>query len=258
MPQNKLLFPLLFILFSICLISIVVHPVKTFADENSPGVRPRFILWAWDRHEDLSFINPREIGVAFLAQTINISGNMVHSKYRLQPVEVPEGTFIIAVVRIQSQPKQGTNLSPDLKSGLVSMITEISNMSGISAVQIDFDARASERHFYRDLLVDLRKNMKASISLSITALASWCTYDGWIYDLPISEAVPMFFRMGPERAAFIKLFENGNFIPLCQRSVGISTDDKALNGLVHNRFYIFSPKAWTMESVNKIIGEVRK
>lgn len=34
-------------------------------DENS---FPRTILWAWERPEDLEFLDPREFAVAFLAQ----------------------------------------------------------------------------------------------------------------------------------------------------------------------------------------------
>ena len=32
----------------------------------------------------------------------------------------------------------------------------------------------------------------------MTALASWCLSDRWISDLPVDEAVPMLFQMGPE------------------------------------------------------------
>jgi hypothetical protein len=39
-----------------------------------------------------------------------------------------------------------------------------------------------------------------------TALASWCEADGWISGLPVAEAVPMLFRMGPDH-----YFPGGDF-----------------------------------------------
>jgi hypothetical protein len=35
---------------------------------------PRVFLWAWERPEDLSFIDPREAGVVVLAKTLTLDG----------------------------------------------------------------------------------------------------------------------------------------------------------------------------------------
>jgi hypothetical protein len=37
---------------------------------------PRVILWAWDRSEDLSFIDPHKAGVAYLARTLYLEGDL--------------------------------------------------------------------------------------------------------------------------------------------------------------------------------------
>jgi hypothetical protein len=58
---------------------------------------------------------------------------------------------------------------------------------GISGIQVDFDATASERRFYRELVIDLRRLLPDSVPLSITALASWCLDDNWISGLPADE-----------------------------------------------------------------------
>ena len=47
------------------------------------------------------------------------------------------------------------------------------------------------------LLAEVRRRVPVSMPLSITALTSWCESDGWIAGLPVVEAVPMLFRMGP-------------------------------------------------------------
>jgi hypothetical protein len=41
---------------------------------------PSFVLWAWERPEDLRFINPHDMGVAFLAD----SSLLVHSPYQIR------------------------------------------------------------------------------------------------------------------------------------------------------------------------------
>src|SRR5207245_3835544 len=67
----------------------------------------------------------------------------------------------------------------------------------VAGVQVDFDATASQRAFYRELLERLRARLAPGTPISITALASWCVGDHWLGDLPIDEAVPLRFRMGP-------------------------------------------------------------
>jgi hypothetical protein len=49
---------------------------------------PRLVLWAWERPEDLRQIDD-DIGVAFLAQTITVSGERLTLHPRLQPLRVP-------------------------------------------------------------------------------------------------------------------------------------------------------------------------
>lgn len=107
-------------------------------------------------------------------------------------------------------------------------------------MQIDFDATRSQRAFYRALLFDLRRQMPANLPLSVTALASWRSYDDWLRGLPIDEAVPMFFRMEPDRRrapaslAGFRIHE-----PLCQESVGISTTDAWPPDIAGKRIYLF-------------------
>jgi len=38
---------------------------------------PKTILWAWERPENLTFINPADVGVAFLARTIYLRGSEI-------------------------------------------------------------------------------------------------------------------------------------------------------------------------------------
>ncbi len=87
--------------------------------------------------------------------------------------------------------------------------------------------------------------MPASLPLSITALASWCSYDDWIATLPVDEAVPMLFRMEPDRRRArpdrpeLRIRE-----PLCTGSVGISTHEPWPEEMADKRIYIFADRGW--------------
>jgi hypothetical protein len=70
------------------------------------------MLWAWERPENLEFIDPRETGGAYLAG--------------------------------RSPPPR---LSPEQREQSVSAIVRMCNRPGLTATQIDLDARASERAF---------------------------------------------------------------------------------------------------------------
>ena len=98
-----------------------------------------------------------------------------------------------------------------------------------------------------------------SVLLSITALASWCTYDNWLSDLPIDEAVPMLFRMAGDGKQIANRLDAGeDFIaPPCRQSYGISTDEPRSNLSSARRLYVFNPDPWTEDSVRAIL-ESRK
>jgi hypothetical protein len=157
---------------------------------------PRIILWAWERPEDLTFLDPQRFGVAFLAQTLTLKDGEVVYSPRHQPLKLPPGVRLIAVTRIESQKitREHVDLTDDLRKELVENIRKTLQLNSVSAVQVDFDAATSERTFYGQLLQDLRSELPDNVALSMTALASFCVGDRWLKDLPVDEAVPMVFR----------------------------------------------------------------
>jgi hypothetical protein len=215
---------------------------------------PRIMIWAWERPEKLDFIDPRETGVAFLASTVRIRGSLVTVHPRMQPLVVAPGTALMAVVRIESTIDSKTDSLTRTRVEVEHAILDATELRGVRALQLDFDARASERDFYRALLRDLRRVLPSSMPLSITALASWCQYDDWISDLPVAEAVPMLFRMGADPYR-----PGGDFRPgVCQSSVGISTDEPPTEIPRGRRVYIFHPRSWSRQDVRAAIQEVRR
>src|SRR6266540_9269 len=147
-----------------------------FSSHSSLAGLPQIMLWAWERPEDLNFIDPREVGVAFLAGTFYLRGEKVVVRPRLQPLRVPDGTALMAVFRLETDQVEPPQLSADQQRQAVSAIIKLTRHLKITALQIDFDAKASERTFYRNLLYDVRRQFPAPFGLSMTALASWCIH----------------------------------------------------------------------------------
>jgi hypothetical protein len=220
---------------------------------------PRLMLWAWERPTDLSYIDPKETGVAFLARSIRLHGGEVTVRPRLQSLELPSGTIVIAVARVETDSVDKSELSTSQREKLSEAIAAMATLPGVSNIQIDFDATQSERQFYRELIIDVRDRLPDNVGLSITALASWCNYDNWFSDLPIDEAVPMLFRMAGDGKQIANRLSAGNdfIVPQCRNSYGISLDEPHSNLLSNRRLFVFNPDAWTESSVRKIL-ESRK
>jgi hypothetical protein len=220
---------------------------------------PRIVLWAWERRENLSFIDPDKTAVAYLAQTLDLRGDSVLVRPRFQPLTVPPRTTLIAVVRIEDDRQSPPTLSVLQRAEAARIIARLANSSP-AAIQIDFDARRSERAFYTDLLADVRGRLPASVPLSMTALASWCLDDDWVSGLPVDEVVPMLYRMGPYTSnitAYVRA--GGEFAPALSRSsVGLSLDAQVASLAAGKRVYLFSPHPWTAESVRSAIGRATK
>jgi hypothetical protein len=168
---------------------------------------------------------------------------------------VPQGTVLIAVARIESDRREPPQLSSEQLAQTAFEIAELAHLPGIAAIQIDFDAKLSERDFYRSLLVELRRRLPDQLPLSITALASWCTHDDWLTGLPVDEAVPMLFRMGVDHRQVVSYLATGaEFRPaLCRDSAGISTDETLLALPSARRLYVFSTTDWSPVNVRHMI-----
>jgi len=221
---------------------------------------PKLILWVWEHPSDLHYIDPSQVGVAFLASTIHLSGERVEIRPRLQPLKVPPETFMMATLRIetnQTRPRlRPPSFSSDQRSQTVAEVIRMAHLPFVQAVQIDFDATYSERVFYGDLLADVRRQLPASTALSITALASWCSGDNWLSDLPIDEAVPMLFRMGLDRRGILRsLRSEGKFAAeVCNQSIGVSMDEPLDALPARLRVYMFQPGPWSEKSVEEALG----
>jgi len=213
-----------------------------------PGF-PRVMLWAWERPERLMFLDSTAAGVAFLARTVSWSDTGIVSQPRYQPLEVPPGTAMMAVIRMESHSARFPD--PD---ALAAQIVEVAALPRVKAIQIDFDARRSERDWYAALLGRVRQRLPPSVLLSMTALASWCLGDPWIRGLPVNDAVPMLFRRGAGEPRHVTDFS----LEVCRSSLGISTDEAPLSLPHGRRLFIFHPHPWTREAYHDAMQGARR
>jgi hypothetical protein len=209
------------------------------------------MLWAWETPEDLRGLDAGRSGVAYLAREL-LLGKGQEVRSRRQRLLLPANVFLMPVVRMETTPAfrwQDANLP-----SIAAQIAEVAKAPNIRAVQVDFDARASERPYYSALLRELRRQLRPGVVLSITALTSWCGRGSWLHGLPIDEAVPMFFRMGGPAAVRGALPRSLTDIeePLCTGSAGVSTDERwpELDG--RQRVYVFHVGSWRAEDLASV------
>jgi len=208
---------------------------------------PRVLLWAWERPEDLRFAPRLGVGVAVLDRTITLRGATIETAPRRQPVRLDPETPVVAVVRVEAD-RDAARAADPVRVAVA--IAEAARRPGIRALQIDFDATASQRILYAATIGELRRLLPPELPLSMTALASWCAGDTWIEELPVDEAVPMFFEMGPDRFAIAGRVRQG--VPFgeerCARAIGVSTREPLGRVPAAARAYVFTYQPWTFES----------
>ncbi len=207
--------------------------------------RPTLVLWAWDRSEDLRFLKPGEAEVAGLMETWRLRNGEVEVWSRKLPLRVPAGVPLKAVLRIESD---GSPL-PDPES-LDDRLWRFENRPA-NGLQIDFDARQSQLGWYARFLVMARRRVP---DLSITAIGSWCAGGEPVSGIAreVREIVPMLFRMGPAREAWLDRFHRRGMPAECSGAVGISTDEPLPWIPPAKRIYVFHPKRWTEEAFRKL------
>ncbi len=239
----------------ICLSFFSCAPMADKQVKPNSEMPPKF-LWAWERPEDLRFLDTKKFGVAFLAQTLYLQKDEVDFRPRRQPLELAEGTYLIAVTRIETKKDQmRPTFSLDQRNRIVSLIKNTLELPNVKAVQIDFDVVASERSFYRELVLELKKQLPEDTPFSITSLASWCVGDTWFKDLPIDEAVPMAFQMGTDDKPIRDFLAKGNDWNelLCRGSYGIALDEpRKIQFKPDRRFFYFSQTAWKQTDLEKL------
>ena len=214
---------------------------------------PRLVFWAWERPEDLRSL-PRDVGVAFLAQTVSIEPTRVRIDPRRQSLRVADDTVLIAVTRVEFPNTRPLEID-DLER-IAAAIARTAGLPRVKAIQIDFDATVSQRELYRRLLTRVRDVLDRQIPLSMTALASWCAGDPWLDGLPVAEAVPMLFELGPVNEPFRELaMSTSASHAACRDAVGIALNEPLPFEPRGRRVYVFSHQGWSAAAIAAAMHE---
>ena len=215
-----------------------------------PALRalPLRMAWAWERSEDLRWL-PADAGVAYVQASVWLEGGSVVVRLRANPLLLRPTTPLVPIVHVDASTHAPPTLSAAQRDAIVALLQRAAAQSPSHVVQLDFEARRSQRAFLSDVVHAARDALPADVALSVTALASWCAGDAWMNDLPADEIVPMAFRMSRDSATLrAMLAERGTFAPpRCRAAIGSATDEP-LADLTAPRHYVFSPRPWTAEA----------
>ncbi|WP_439328980.1 DUF3142 domain-containing protein [Corallococcus carmarthensis] len=239
-------------------LTVLCLPLSVAPQVTPVSPPPRMVLWAWERPEDLRFLEGRAVDVAFLLATLDLADGDVHVLHRRQPLRVPPGTALIATVRLQMLPGGSlARFTPERLEALAGLLDSLARRrADVTALQLDFDARASEYDAYVDLLQRLRARLPPGMPLSITGLASWCVPGSWIARAPVEEVVPQLFRMGPDGPVWRARFARGLPRP-CAGSMGLAMDEWQPVPPGVSTLYLFNPRPWTPDAFARAVAETQ-
>jgi hypothetical protein len=220
---------------------------------------PPVMLWAWDRDDDLRFLDTGDTGVAFLAATVTLRGDGVVVTPRHNPLALPPGVSRVAVAHVETDRAEPPALSDEQLRRFVEALATVSDEVPHHVLQVDYEAVASQRAFFIDAMAALRRRLPGA-AISVTALASWCFSENWTGRLEADEVVPMLFRMGYDgRRVLAKFAGGGDFRTAeCRSSLGVATDQLPAVLPAGRRIYVFSPRRWTAETYKIVRTRIRQ
>jgi hypothetical protein len=232
---------------------------RTPARANPHIDLPHLMLWAWDRDDDLRFLDKSDAGVAFLAATLTLRGDGVVLTPRHNRLALADGIKRVAVIHVEIDRAIPPLLNGEQMRRFVEALAAVSDEVPHHVLQVDYEAVASQRAFFIETIAALRLRLP-SAPISVTALASWCLNESWTARLNVDEVVPMLFRMGYEGRQVRALFETrGDFrSPGCRSSLGVATDELPVALPSGRRIYVFSPRRWSPELYGIVRTRIRQ
>lgn len=205
---------------------------------------PPTMVWAWDRSEDLSWVDPATTGVAVLAGRVVVHTDRFETLPRHGRLRLPSSVLRVTTVRVEDD--SHVRLTAARVNAVAEAVLGLFARHPSVELQIDFDAVVSERSAYKLLLVRLRERLPLTVQLSITGLASWCLGDPWVRSLSV-DVVPQFYRMGADTQRLRATLDEET-VPSssrCQAGVALALDEPAPSHWPTPTLWYFSPVSWT-------------
>lgn len=231
------------------------------------GQSPRVVVWSWEHKDDLRFIDPQRVAVAYYAGTIVLGRDLATLNPRRNPLSIPEKVVNFPVFRLENAHRDESPSATSYSSAL-DLIGRYLKKAPALEVQIDYDATLRDRKEYLRFLQQLRRRLPVGTAMSITALSSWCLDDKWLQAAPVDETVAMMFAMGRGRAETLSTLTHERLDSgrACRQSLGLSINEpdtmKDILRLVNirdaGRIYAFSSLGWNKQNYEQFLAEVAK
>lgn len=218
----------------------------------SPAALAQQAAWLWDEAR-LPVWSTHEAAV--LQRHILLSGDDILLRPRKRWPALPPATLITPVLHVEVSTVNPPTHIESSRAIIVSALLDAAARSSSGWVQLDMEAKPSQRMFYRSLVRDIRAALPSRIKLSVTALAWWCRSPAWLDDLAADEVVPMFFRMGKDSAAMRAVLEQSpdTLHPSCRaHSAGFSPQEPFARAVAERyaKNYWFDRYAWKRDGAD--------
>jgi hypothetical protein len=145
--------------------------------------------------------------VAVVDRHIWLVGDKVLLRPGARPRGLPPATRVTPVVHVELDPLHPPPSLAQARPSILAAMADAASASTSGWVQLDLEARPSQRSDYRALVQAIRAALPRRTSFSVTALAWWCGSGAWLDDLAADDVVPMFFRMGRDNLALRSIVE---------------------------------------------------
>ncbi|OWQ91368.1 hypothetical protein CDN99_09380 [Roseateles aquatilis] len=173
------------------------------------------IAWVWDHQSPPASANAWAVTVV----QMQLTPTSITERPRLRGLPAPLDRRVTPVVHVDPvpvpprRPPDAPTLTVALndaqQSAIVARMLDASQRSTSGWVQLDFEARPSQRDSYHALVRRIRAALPADRRLSVTVLAWQCRSAAWIAPIAADEVVPMFFRLGPDTRRWLAELERG-------------------------------------------------
>src|SRR5262249_53579155 len=118
---------------------LLVSDQNISARPRMPVDMPPLVLWAWDRDDDLSFIDIRDTAVAHLAPPSILGGKGVFLPPRHHPRAPPKGTRLVALAHVEVDRHKPPIVSEAQARDLAATLAALREDLPGEFLQIDFE-----------------------------------------------------------------------------------------------------------------------
>lgn len=180
---------------SVALLSLAAAPAHA---ASVSAAAPAPVAWLWDGAVLPAWSTAE---AAVLQRHILLTGATALTRPRRHWPLMPARTHVTPVVHVEVSTVNPPQDLDTRANAIVRAMLEAAQASTSGWVQLDLEAKPSQRVFYRALVARVRAELPPQVLLSVTALAWWCRAPAWLDGLAADEVVPMFFRMGRDSAS---------------------------------------------------------